>query len=182
MEEQVGYAAAESEQDILERQLQDFWGFDEVKRFMLPDGIQYIEHRVLSEGDRAKYQKATSRDIAMSRTTGEAKFKADPAEDRHALIKTAVCGWKMYKRDASGKFVEINYIDKVRSGKTPFEEWLLSANPRLVEDLERDIRKANPWLLGDMSVEDIDREMENLADMRKLAEEREAGKLSSDGR
>jgi hypothetical protein len=58
------------------------------------------------------------------------------------------------------------------------KEWLENANPRLVEDLEKEIRKANPWLLAEMSVADIEREIENLEEMKKVAQEREAGEAS----
>lgn len=167
------------DQNDFEAQIVDYWGFEEIKRFTLPDGIQYIEHKVLTEGDKARYQKNTSRDMSISRNTGEAKIKTDPGADRQALLMVAVTGWKMYRgRDPqTGAPAEVPFN---KTGKNPaLEQWLNGANPRIVEDLERDIRKANPWLMGDMTVEDIDREIESLQEMRVVAEEREAGNASS---
>jgi hypothetical protein len=154
-----------------EKQYDDYWGFEERHQFMMPDGIQYIEYKVMTEGDRQKYQKLTNRDITMSRQTGDAKMKVDPAEDRNALLHVAVTGWNMYRGGSPVTFSNDNK-------NATFQQWVKAANPRLVEDLEKAVRMANPWLLGDMKSEDIEKEIANLQDMLKLAQEREAGNAS----
>jgi hypothetical protein len=179
-------------EEQLDRQIQDYWGFEERRQFMLPDGVQYIEYKILTEGDKARYQKATNRELAISRNSGDAKLKTDPAEDRQALLRIAVVGWKMYRgRDSNGRPAEVPFgISQVRAdgkmhtgrGDANFDLWLSMANPRIVEDLERDIRKANPWLLGDMEPEDIEKEIANLEEMLVVARERKEGKTSSGDR
>ena len=179
MTEQV-YVGQPTQED-LDRQLVDYWGFEERKRFFLPDNIQYIEYKIMTEGDKARYQRATNRDLTISRNTGDAKLKADPAADRQELLKVTVTGWKMYRKGPEG-FAEVPFSIGTpgKQDNSMFGQWLNGANPRIVEDLEREIRKANPWLLGDMSPEDIRREIANLEEMLKVAEEREAGKTNSD--
>ena len=156
----------------LEKQFDDYWGFSESHKFMLPDGEQYIEYKTMTEGDRQKYQKLTNRDITMMRQTGEARMKVDPAEDRNALLHVAVTGWNIRRNGKPETFSNDN-----KNGT--FQQWLKVANPKIVEDLEREIRISNPWLLGDMKPEDIRNEISNLEDMLKVAEEREAGNVSS---
>lgn len=89
----------------------------------------------------------------------------DPAAERHALLGAAVTDWSIFR---DGR--PVPYSDRA------FSDWLKGTNPRLVEDLEKAVRKANPWLLQDMTVEDIEKEMENLQEMLDLAKEREKEK------
>lgn len=146
-----------------ERQYIDYFGFSEEKTWYLPDGKQYMTFKVMSEGDKARFQKKTQRDVIVERG-GNARMKMDTADERHELIKTCVTGWNLYRGGQPVPFTDHNMRD-----------WLTLTNPRLVEDLEREIRKANPWLLGEMTSEDIRKEIDNLEEMYKTALERERG-------
>ena len=148
----------------------DYFGFQANERFTLPDGQQYIEFSIMNEGAKARFQKLTTRDLIVQRG-GDARMKMDPAQERHELIRSSVTGWNLYRGGQPIPYSERNLKD-----------FLELANPVLVEDLEKAIRKANPWLLAEMKVEDIDREIENLQEMRKVAEERERGEGSSSSR
>ena len=88
----------------------------------------------------------------------------DAAQERHELIRTCVTGWNLYRGGSPIPF-----------GERALKDFLELTDPRLVEDLEKAIRKANPWLLGEMSSEDIQKEIDNLEEMKKVAEERERG-------
>lgn len=145
----------------------DYWSFSETKRFMLPDGKQWIDFQVMNEGQKSDYQRRTNRDIKINRKSGDATLRNDIAEERHALIVSSVVGWNMRKGN-----------DWVGFDKRILETWLGVANPRVVEDLEMEIRKANPWLQGEMTLEDIDKEIERLQELRIETEKREAGKGS----
>lgn len=150
----------------------DFFGFSETKRFHFPqDPDQWIDFKVMNEGDKARFQKLTQRDLILERKSGDARMKVDPAVERHELIKACVVDWNVYR---GGK----PYAFSVRA----LEDLLRLADPRLIEDLEKEIRKANPWLLGEMTVEDIDKEIANLQEMREVALERERGEASSASR
>ena len=76
-------------------------------------------------------------------------------------------------RERTREIIQIPF--SLSANKFNLEKWLSVADPRLVEDLEKACRKLNPWLLADMSVEDIDREIESLKEMREEAAKREAG-------
>lgn len=149
----------------------DYFGFQSTTKWYLPDGVQYFEIQVMNEGMKAKFQKSTSKDLIMERKSGDARMRVNPADERHQLIKTCVVNWNLYRGGKPQPF-----------GERALQDFLQLTDPRLVEDLEKEIRKANPWLLGEMSVEDIDKEIENLKEMREVAAEREAGEASSSSR
>src|SRR6478752_9614476 len=145
---------------------EDYFGFKQSEVFTLPDGKQYINFDVMNEGDKARFQKDTNRDVTVMRTSGDAKMKLDPAAERHALLEGSVSGWHMMRRTETG-------WEPIAFSKTEFKNWLRVANPKVIEDLELAIRKANPWLQADMTVEEIDKEIDRLKEMRDAAEKRE---------
>lgn len=145
----------------------DYFGTDEVHRAYLPDGKSYIEHRTLSHGLRKRYLNKTNRDLSINRATGDAKISMKPGDEKDELLKTAICGWNL-----------------VRAGQpVPFspgalESWLQNANPKIVDIVEKEIRKANPWLMAEMSSEDIQREIDSLQEMLEVKKKEEEGKES----
>lgn len=156
------------ESPVMEKmQYDDYWSFEQTKRYIFPDTVQWIEFQVMNEGQKSMYQKEINRDITINRRSGDAKIKSDIADERHALIKKSVVNWSMFR---NGQMVPYS--------QSMFANWLGAADPRLVEALEFAIRKANPWLQGDMSVKDIDEELERLKELREEAVKREEGKDS----
>jgi hypothetical protein len=151
---------------------EDYFGFDEIKQWFFPDGKQFVQFQVMNEGQKSRFQKLTNRDITLSRTSGDAKIKADPAEERHALLTSSVVGWSLYRNGQPVPF-------SIGSNGAAFEQWLNAANPKLVEDLEFEIRKSNPWLQAEMTVEEIDKEMDRLRELRDEIVKRDAAKASS---
>lgn len=147
----------------------DYFGFQRRERFVFPDGLTWIEFEVMNEGKKAKFQRDTQRDLVIERGSGNARAKIDPAATRHALIEASVVDWNLTR---NGRPYPYNAGQALR-------DFLTLADPVVIEDLEKAIRKANPWLLDEMSVEDIDREIDNLKEMREVAERRERGEASS---
>lgn len=162
--------------DTEEAGYEDYFGFDETRKWYFPDGKQYIEFQLMNEGKKAEYQNKTQRDLILERSSGNARMKLDQGSERHALISGSVIGWKMVRKTTEGKFEDAPF------SKNAFDTWLKTANPVLVEGLEKEVRKANPWLMAEMSVEDIDKEIANLQEMREVAVEREKGEGGSGGR
>ena len=154
-------------------QYEDYFGFGEERVFVLPDGKQQIFFKIMNEGERSKFQKKTNKDIKFNRASGDASIKADQAEERRELILTSVTNWTLVRRSPDG------WIPVPFSGERPgseLDKWLQVANPKIIDDLEFAIRQANPWMQADMSVEEIDKEIDRLNDIRKQAVEREQGK------
>jgi hypothetical protein len=144
---------------------EDYWSFAQSERYTLPDGHQWIEFNIMNEGQKASYQKMINRDIKIERKSGNASIRSDIADERHSLIRASVIGWNMRRG-----------TEYVAFSRQMLDNWLNVANPRIVEALEFAIRKANPWLQGDMSLEDIDEEIQRLQELRIETEKREQGK------
>jgi hypothetical protein len=154
---------------------EDYFGFDDNRTWYFPDGKQYITYKVMNEGQKSNFQKKTNKDISIKRTTGDASISTDPAAERHALLNESVTGWHVVKRNQkTGQFEPVPF--SIGSPGSEFNKWLLSANPRLVEALELEVRRANPWLQGDMSIEDVDQEIERLTDLRADLVKQQEGK------
>jgi hypothetical protein len=96
--------------------------------------------------------------------------------ERHELIKASVVGWNLTRNGQP--LPQPDPDDPRAKGSVQLNDFLQLADPVIVEGLEKAIRKANPWLLQDMKVEDIDKQIEDLQEMRKIAVEREAGEAS----
>ena len=161
--------------ELIEPAYEDYFGFTERRKWYLPDGFQYIEFKIMTEGDRKRYQAETRADVTVERTSGNAKMSMDPGTERWTLIKSSVTDWHLMRKTNDG-------WRKAEFDKKSFETWLGGASPTLIDSLEKEIRKANPWLLQDMTVEDIDKEIVNLQEMRDVAVRREQGEPVSSGK
>lgn len=151
----------------------DYFGFDERERWYFPDGKQWIEFKKLTEGDRARFLKATRSDVHLNQKSGEARIPFDQSRERKELLVHSCTAWNMVRRDPrSGQWAPVAFQNN--GAGSVFAQWVDKANPAVLAQLEKAIRKANPWLLNEMSVEQIDKEIEDLQELRKVALEREA--------
>jgi hypothetical protein len=142
----------------------DFFAAGEDAKTVLADGVSFITHKVLMEGDRKKYMKSINRDIKIQKATGDALMKMVAGEDRSALLRVAVTGWNLIRDGKPFLFSTANL------------DWLLDNAPvAVIEQVERDVKKNNPWLFQDATVEDIDEEIERLQELRVTLLEREEG-------
>lgn len=148
---------------------EDYWGVDATERWYLPDGVQYFEFTIMTEGQKAEFQRKTSKDLVVQGRTGDARVAVDPAGDRHKLIKMSVIGWNLKQKGPDGKFSDAPFSDRA------LDMWLIKANPAIVEKLEFAIRMANPWMQADMTKEQITEEIERLEEMLKQKEREELG-------
>lgn len=152
----------------------DYFGFDLRYQYLLPDGRQWIEFRVLNEGNIAEYQRILNRDVMVEKTTGNARIRINQVEERHALLQVAVTGWHMVRRQRD-RIAEVPFSNGT-PGST-FMQWLKVADPRIVADLEEQVRKQNPFLLAanNETLEAIDKQIEDLMTQRRVIEERMRG-------
>jgi len=157
-----------TEDSVQPGQQQDYFGFQQLEQYYLPDGVSYFELQAMNEGQKSKFQKVTQRDMILEKGSGNARFRIDPAVERHELIIASVTGWNLKRGGDSMMFSDRN-----------LKEFLQVANPKIVEGLELAIRKLNPWLLADATVEEIDKQIEELQELRIIAVEREAGEERS---
>lgn len=149
-------------------QQQDYFGFASTDRCMFPDGVSYVELRVLNEGDRRRYTNESNREIRLAKGSGDAALRMRPGDDKHSLLKISIVGWNLSRAGQPVPF-------------TPqmLDQFLTSANPAIIDRIEKRIRQINPWLLSDMTVEQIDEEIQNLQDMREVRLKEDEGKDDS---
>lgn len=146
----------------------DYFGFDETLKVTLPDGVSWVEIKKLNEGDRRKYQNKVNRDVRLERKTGDAMLRMAAGDEKHALLESSIIGWNLVKQGKPMPFKE-----------STLREFLNSAPPVIIDHIEKAIRAANPWLMAEMSVADIDQQIDELREMRDLKLKEEEGKATS---
>ena len=162
-----------NEYEVDESGYQDFFSpYIDYKDFLLPDGKQSIRFKVMSEGERMRYQKKTNRPINIDRRSDTASISPDVASDRLELIITSVVDWTLVSRGPEGNWVMQPYSE------SSLRNWVLTANPKIISDLERAIQKANPWMQAEMSEKDIEDEIENLQQLLEQKRKEELEKNS----
>lgn len=152
---------------IEERVQTDYFAFEETHVVDLPDGVSWIEHKELNEGGRTRYLNATNRDVRLQKVSGDAIIKMAPGDERRALLESAICGWNLTR---GGKPLPFT--------KPALKDFLEKAPPKIIDLVEKAVRLANPWLLAEASVEEIDKEIETLKELRERKLEEEAGKAA----
>ena len=156
------------DEDITPQQ-QDYFGFDRTEFFYLPDKISYIEFKPMNEGEKKRFQDKTSKDLVVEGRTGNTRMSILAGSERHELIKASAVSWNLTRNGKPLPSLDTN------QGKVAFGDFLTLADPMIIEDLEKAIRKANPWLMGEMKAEDIRKEIANLEEMLEVAIKREEG-------
>jgi hypothetical protein len=149
---------------------EDYFGFEEIHRVALPDGISWVEHKTLNEGQRRKFLNDTNRGVRIKKASGDAEMNFAPGTEKAALLGVAIVNWNLYRKGATVSFTK-NELDK----------FLQMAPPRIVDIIHKDIVKKNSWLMTEMSVEDIDKEIESLHELRAVKVAEEEGKDVSSG-
>lgn len=145
----------------------DYFGFSTSRNVVLPDGKSFVTIKQLNEGDRKVYLNAVNKDITIQRSTGDAKMKVASGDDRHALLKAAIIGWNLHRRnERTGDLEPVPFRDN------EVTKFLNAANPKVIDLIEKEIRKDNDWIVGEVTVEDIDKQIEELQELRtkKVAE------------
>jgi len=156
-----------------------YWGTEDVTyKWYFPDQEdipegerQFILYKKMNEGERSKYQKEVSDPVLVHRGSGDARMKVDPARDRAALIRNAVCGWNLWRGNSP-----TNYND------TQFDLWYKNADPEWIDELDKRIRKVNKWIRNEMSLKDAREERDRLIDLVKELEDAEEEKANSSNR
>lgn len=156
----------------------DFFGFAAEERWYFPgqDSVpeeerQYFIVAKMNEGKKAEFQSKTTNDVRIQRTTGDARFRMDPSTERHTLITLSVTGARVKLRNKSTNELEWHNGDH----RQLLKRWLDNGNPDHVQKLEQFIRNLNPWMTTEMDVEEIDKEIERLEELKKERKEAETG-------
>lgn len=154
-------AMEEAGQSTFEFSQDDYFGFEEQNKVVLPDGKSYILHQTLNEGARRKYMNAQNREVKLQKVTGDAILKMATGDERVALLRSAIVGWNLVRRNP-----KTNEVEPVPFNERNLNEFLDKANPKVIDLIDAEVRKANPWLNQDVTIEDIDKQIEELNKLR----------------
>jgi len=141
---------------------EDYFGFDETYTVKLPDGKSWIAHSALNEGARRKYMNSQNRELKVQKVTGDAIMKIASGEERLALLQQAITGWNLVTKNK-----KTGEIEPIVFNLPNLNKFLDSASPAIIDLIEKDVRNRNSWLMGDVTVEDIDKQIEELQEMRE---------------
>jgi hypothetical protein len=94
-------------------QQEDYFGFDDSRKFVFPDGKSYIEFKILNEGDRRRFQNSTASDVRLDRSTGNATVRTAAGDQRYELLMAAIVDWNLVRngglipctKENKGKFL-----------------------------------------------------------------------------
>lgn len=163
--EQEAELAARGE-PLTQKQPMNLYGFgSSVEQYMLPDGIQYLEYKALNSGERNDFEQRTQRNISVHQASKRMDMRLDPVKERQVLLELSVVGWNVYKPNKDGDLVPHPF------SKPALNEFLRMVDPGIVVDLEQTVRRANKWLIGDSTLEDLYEQREALeAEIAELEE------------
>lgn len=153
---------------ISERVQEDYFAFDLTFTYTMPDGVSKIIHKALTEGDRKSYLNKVNRDITIKKASGDAQMRMASGDEKYALLERAIVGWDMLRK---GQLVVFS--------RDMLTKFLDSANPVIIDGIHKEVVKKNPWLLAEMSVEDIEKEISELTELLETKKKEEAGKAAS---
>jgi hypothetical protein len=142
----------------------DYFGFSSTKVYMLPDKVSWVELKVLNEGERRQYLNETNREVKFARGSQDAAIRLRPGDDKASLLKMAIVGWNLVRNGAPMPF-----------NTATLQQFLTLTDPKLVDLIEKEVRLMNPWLLAEMTLEDFDREISQLQELRQKKLEEEQG-------
>lgn len=180
MTQQVDTSAFDSdtaEGQAIERQNQDLvsrgesieatkpinlFGFGtQTKHYYFPDDVQYIEYKVMNSGMRDEYEKRTSREVRIQNVSKDMKLRLDPAADRAAILEVSIVGWNILQEDG---------VTSLPFSKSALRDFLKAIDPSYTVELEMQIRKDNPWLMGDTDLTDLYEQRDALEEQIREAE------------
>lgn len=148
----------------------DYFGASQVHVVLLKDGVSTISHKTLMEGEKRDYMNKVNRDLTLNRKTDDAKVRLAPGDDRAELFKLAICDWSIVRDGRPYAFTAQHLNDVLRMFP-----------PDVLDDVEKDIKVKNAWLLADVSIEDLEKEIADLTELleKKRAEQEGNGDSSS---
>ena len=146
----------------------DYFGVDGFENVTLPDGVSYVTIRTLTEGHRRKYMNQVNRDVRFQKATGDAVMRMAPGDEKHTLLEMAIVGWNLKQGGTDAPFTPQN-----------LQKFLENTSPRIIDIIDKAVRKLNDWLMADVTSADIQAEIDDLQEQLAKKLDEEAGKASS---
>ena len=146
-----------------------FGGNSVVRHNMKDDPASWVEVKVMTEGDRAKYDSDTKTPMEVDSNTKKTQFSVDSGVQRAALVRHGVKAWN---------FVDSDGVTELPVNRGTLDRILTEFAPAIIDEIAQAVTEANPWLKGERTVEEIDTEIERLEKERAEVKAREEGNES----
>jgi len=151
----------------------DYFGFEETENVALPDGKSYVTIQALNEGARRQYLNKVNREVKIAKQTGDAIMQLANGDERRILLTNAIVGWNLVSRNP-----KTGEMTPVPCKEPKIYEWLEKANPVIIDIVDKAVRKQNPWLLNEMTIEDLENQIGELQEQLEQKRAEEEGKES----
>jgi hypothetical protein len=113
-----------------------YFGVKKTKKFYLDESNdQWIEFKVLTEGERVQYQDSVSGKVSINQATQMGEIETRMGSDRAALIKLAVCGYDILVGEIGERLAGYD--------KAKWEELYEGMDGNVAEKLYDEIKKFN---------------------------------------
>ena len=118
-----------------------YFGVKKTQKMYLDDTKeQWIEYKMLTEGERIKYQDEVSGKVSFDQLTQKAEIESKVGSDRQKLIQIAVCGFNIFMPDPEN--VEGKKVENAFS-REKWEELYSQMNAASAEKLYQEIIEFN---------------------------------------
>lgn len=170
---QIADAMAADGQAVDDGVYVDYFGFEETERVYL-DSKQYVDVGALNEGGRRNYLNAVNREARISKGSGDTVIKLANGDERRILITAALTGWNLMRPNLKkpGEYMPVPF------NANTVREFLDKVSPTVLDRVDKVVRKQNPWLLQDATIEDMEQQIIELQEGIEKKRAEEEGKES----
>lgn len=151
----------------------DYFGFEDTENVYLPDGKSYVTIQALNEGGRRRYLNKVNREVKIAKQTGDAIMQLANGDERRILLSEAIVNWNLIRAPKNGGAPLPLPFDQ-----TKLNDFLTSVNPKVIDVIDKAVRAQNPWLMADVTLDDLIKQREELDEQIEKKRAEEEGKES----
>jgi hypothetical protein len=151
----------------------DYFGFEETEHVFLPDGKSHVTIQALNEGGRRRYLNRVNREVKIAKQTGDAIMQLANGDERRILLAEAIVGWNLVRRNKNDGTVQPLIFNEAK-----LNDFLTTANPKVIDIIDKAVRAQNPWLMADVTLEDLLKQKDELEEQIEKKRAEEEGKES----
>jgi len=151
----------------------DYFGFEDTENVFLPDGKSFVTIQALNEGGRRRYLNKVNREVKIAKQTGDAIMQLANGDERRILLSEAIVGWNLIRAPKNGGEPQMLPFDQ-----TKLNDFLTTVNPKVIDVIDKAVRAQNPWLMADVTLEDLLTQRDELDEQIEKKRAEEEGKES----
>jgi hypothetical protein len=151
----------------------DYFAFEDTQNVYFPDGTSYVTIQALNEGGRRQYLNAVNREVRIDKASGDARMQLANGDERRILLSRAIIGWNLVRSSKNG-----GEAQPLKFQESTLGEFLTRANPKIIDIIDKEVRAQNPWLMNDVTLEDLLKQRDELDEQIEKKRQEDEGKES----